>query len=395
MGRRFKLTGYADGPPLKYPPLSAQAITHFTHTAKDQPAPPEHFGPNDNVMLQEASLYYGGRIVDNAGAFAQLTYDATTRRLALDNTDIRIAREGTIAGSPLIGGLFAANNPTLEDPYNTLPAWGFPFNISQVAPQPAASTLIEGNLAQTHAGGGGYALWNNTVYAEMAAYTTLSAQTRKTLGAEGSGIDTVDGAIPYWRLALQREIGSHFVEAGTFGLHAPTFPGGNSSQGHDTRTDTGLDLEYQYLGDQHYFSFQAAYIHEHQDWSASQVLGLTANNRDSLDTLRLKGTYIYDHTWQFNVGFLDRHGSADPILYANPHTARPDTRAWIFEVDWLPFNDVAGGTSGLGFWPWLNPRIGLQYTAYSKFDGSTHDFDGTGRNASDNNTLYLFLWVAL
>lgn len=394
-GRRFKLTGYADGGPLKYPPLSAQVIGQFTHTNKDQSDPPQHFGPNDNVMLQEVSVYYAGRIFDNAGAFAQLTYDATERKLALDNSDIRIVREGMLGGVPVIAGLFADNNPTLEDPYNTLPAWGYPFNSSPVAPQPAASTLIEGNLAQTHAGGGGYALWNNAVYAEAAVYTTLGAKTRKTLGAEGSGIDTVDGGVPYWRLAVQQEFGSHFIEAGTFGLHAPTFPGGESSQGHDTRTDTGLDLEYQYLGDPHYFSFQASYIHESQNWSASQVLGLTANDHDSLDALRLKGTYIYEHVWQFNVGFLDRHGSSDPVLYSNPHNARPDTRAWIFEVDWLPFNDVAGGNGAIGFWPWLNPRLGLQYTAYDRFDGSTRDFDGSGRKASDNNTLYLFLWVAL
>src|SRR6266446_8331410 len=42
-----------------------------------------------------------------------------------------------------------------------------------------------------------------------------------------------------------------------------------------------------------------------------------------------------------------------------------------------------------------NARVGLQYTVYTKYDGATTNYDGTGRNASDNNTLYLFLWLAI
>jgi hypothetical protein len=35
-------------------------------------------------------------------------------------------------------------------------------------------------------------------------------------------------------------------------------------------------------------------------------------------------------------------------------------------------------------WPWANARIGLQYTWYNKFDGTT-------AGASDHNTLFLHL----
>jgi hypothetical protein len=44
--------------------------------------------------------------------------------------------------------------------------------------------------------------------------------------------------------------------------------------------------------------------------------------------------------------------------------------------------------------PWLNIKLGLQYTAYLKFNGGTSDYDGAGRNASANNLLYLYLWLA-
>jgi hypothetical protein len=42
----------------------------------------------------------------------------------------------------------------------------------------------------------------------------------------------------------------------------------------------------------------------------------------------------------------------------------------------------------------VNLRVGLQYVAYTKFNGASSNFDGAGHNASDNNTLRIFLWTA-
>jgi hypothetical protein len=36
----------------------------------------------------------------------------------------------------------------------------------------------------------------------------------------------------------------------------------------------------------------------------------------------------------------------------------------------------------------------VQYTMYDKFNGLKDNFDGTDRNASDNNTLYTGIWFA-
>jgi hypothetical protein len=36
----------------------------------------------------------------------------------------------------------------------------------------------------------------------------------------------------------------------------------------------------------------------------------------------------------------------------------------------------------------------LQYTAFTKFAGASSNIDGNGRNARDNNTLFLNVWVA-
>jgi hypothetical protein len=43
----------------------------------------------------------------------------------------------------------------------------------------------------------------------------------------------------------------------------------------------------------------------------------------------------------------------------------------------------------------MNLRLGVQYTMYDKFNGGDHNYDGFGRSANDNDTLYLFAWLAI
>ena len=80
-------------------------------------------------------------------------------------------------------------------------------------------------------------------------------------------------------------------------------------------------------------------------------------------------------------------GNSDAALYGTS-TGSPNSANWIFELAYLPFSH--GGPS---FWPWLNFRIGLQYTHWSKFDGATTNIDGMGRNANDNNTFFAYIWT--
>ena len=41
--------------------------------------------------------------------------------------------------------------------------------------------------------------------------------------------------------------------------------------------------------------------------------------------------------------------------------------------------------------PWVNLRVGVQYTGYLRFNGGTSNYDGFGRSASQNNSLFLFI----
>src|SRR5215468_3356646 len=149
-GRQFKLNGYVlDRGDEPFIPIAATIQTSFTHTASAQPggATP-HTHANDNVVLDQLSLYYAGKILPKVGAFVQGTYDGVAGKAALDNVDIRFANQGTLADTNLVYGVSLNNNPTVQDLWNTTPAWGFPFASSPVAPTPAAAVLLDGSLAQ-------------------------------------------------------------------------------------------------------------------------------------------------------------------------------------------------------------------------------------------------------
>ena len=396
LGRLFKLNGYVWTKGGSYiPPLAAELQASFTHTGTGQPggAAP-HFGDNDNAALQQVSLFYGGKILPHLGAFVQGTYDDVEKRLALDNTDVRFANQGSLGGTPLTYGFTLNNSPTVQDVWNSTPAWSFPFASSPLAPTPAASTLLEGTFAQRVGRLGGYVWWNDLVYAEVSGYQNIPKNAQSALGLETTDVTKLSGTAPYWRLALQHNWGAHSVEVGTYGLLAHTFPGSDQSAGSDYLSDAAADVQYQYLDVPHRLSFQATWIHERQQWRASQALGLAANAIDTLQSAKAKVSYLYNSTYGLTLGAFTVYGDRDAGLYqpapiSGSRTGSPDSHGWILEFDYLPLINHP-----LAFWPWLQAKLAVQYVIYSQFNGAAHNYDGFGRHASDNNTLYLLTWLA-
>ncbi|HEX8873478.1 MAG TPA: cytochrome C, partial [Nitrosospira sp.] len=140
-GRNFKLYGYTDVSEDRtgFIPIAGMIRGSFTHTNSGQPGgAADRFGPNNNATIDEASIFYAGRITSKIGAFVQGTYDGVSNTGALDNTDIRLADYVDLAGSPLVYGVSVNNNPTVQDLWNTTPAWSFPWSSSPLAPTPAA-----------------------------------------------------------------------------------------------------------------------------------------------------------------------------------------------------------------------------------------------------------------
>ena len=226
-GRRFKLGGYTlDGGDWNGPPFAVmlQAPT-YTHTeAGQEGGAAPHFGPNNNFAFQQASLFTGGRITDNLGAFIQGTYDGVVRRFGWDNTDIRYANSVNVGGHNLLWGITANNNPTVQDVWNTIPAWSFPYISSALAPIPTASTFIEQVYAQQVAGLSGYGFLDDLFYLEFGGYRPLSTNTQLALGVDTTGQSPISGVAPYWRVAVEPNFGDHSWQVGTFGLASNVYP---------------------------------------------------------------------------------------------------------------------------------------------------------------------------
>jgi len=397
-GRAFKLNGYIwPGGDSKLPPVAVMLQPAFTHTGSGQPggAAP-HFGDNNNFALQQASLFYGGAIDADLGlgAFVQATYDSASNRFGWDNTDIRLARTGTVGDTGFVYGLTLNNNPTVQDVWNTTPAWRFPYISSTLAPTPTAATLIEGGLAQQVLGLGAYTFWNNLIYVELTGYRSLSTNTQTFLGVDTGGESNISRVSPYWRVAVEPSWGKNSLEFGTFGMVNSLYPQRITANGTDNLTDIGLDVQYQFIGEQDGITLQASWIHEAQAWNASQPLGFTANAHDTLQSFNAKASYLYNQMIGATVGYFNIHGNTDAGLYGpgsigGSANGSPNSSGWTAEIDYMPSNN--GGPS---FWPWLNAKVGLQYVAYTKFNGGTTNYDGFGRNASANNTLFLFTWIA-
>jgi hypothetical protein len=388
-GRRFKLGGYTlGGGEWQGPPFAVMLQPTFTNTQGAQPggAAPG-FGVNNNFVMQQMSLFTGGRFTDNVGAFIQGTLDGVAHNFTWDNTDIRFAKSINLDGHTLLWGVSANNNPTVQDVWNTTPAWSFPYISPELSPSPTASTFIEQVYAQQVTGLTTYGFLDDLLYLEFGGYRPLSNNTQLALGVSPTGQSPISGVAPYWRAAVEPNVGNHSWEVGTFGLASKVYPAGMSAAGTDSFTDIGIDSQYQYLGDPHMVTARLAWIHENHNTSASQTLGLANNSNNQLRSLNASVSYIYDQTWSLTAGRMSIGGTADSALYGT-FTGSPNSANWIFELAYLPFSH--GGPS---FWPWLNFRIGLQYTHWTKFDGATTNYDGMGRNANDNNTLFLYVWT--
>jgi hypothetical protein len=111
--------------------------------------------------------------------------------------------------------------------------------------------------------------------------------------------------------------------------------------------------------------------------------------------LRAKVSYVYQAKYGGALGFFNLTGTSNT---AN-QTAGYDATGTLTKTDGaasnLTGNPATRGLTLEAFWmPIQYLRIGAQYTAYSRFNGSSTNYDGFGRNARDNNTLFLYTWLA-
>jgi hypothetical protein len=368
-GRMFKMTGYTIGQRISLP-VSAMAlasVSKVSNASKGDPSVDNGTGKNGSLIMPTASLFLGGKIADNFGAFAQITYDnyasqsedgAYHGHSGADNIDLRYADRLVDDQRDLIFGVSVNNNPSVSDPWNTVGAW-----MQYVpVPSPSSSQFIDGASPYPGVGPGGgvagvtaYAYWNRMLYAEVGGYRTANGLFRPF--SAGGPPTELQGLNPYVRLALNREWGAHSWMVGLSGMNTK-LP--DASAGSDRLQDVMFDTQYQYLLDPHSVTAQLSYSTNKISFPAE------VGPSETSKVLRSKLTYVYRAQYGGSLGTFNLTGA--------PATA---------------------GTTAEAFWnPVQNIRVGLQYTAYSKFSGATNNYDTFGRNASDNNSLFFYVWAA-
>jgi hypothetical protein len=106
--------------------------------------------------------------------------------------------------------------------------------------------------------------------------------------------------------------------------------------------------------------------------------GASILNQD-LSSVNVNAEYHFGNRVSATFGWFDTWGTADAALYppgaiGGSATGSPNSDGFIANLSW---------------WPTQNLQVSAQFTGYTKFNGGTTDYDGSGRNASDNNTFYL------
>ncbi len=393
-GRLFKLGGYtmtaqqtvqlkdsAQAPSLRLdliPPVSAMVISSMTSVSRDVP------GEQNRSMAfpQEMGVFFGEAITPKVGTFLQLTYDPSEGSIGIDNADIRFADNATVAGRNVLYGFTLNNSPTVQDAWNSTPVWGFPWASSEVAPAPIASTLVDGALGQQVAGVGSYALWNNTLYTELSVYRSVFQG--GPMPVDGSAENAIHGVSPYWRVALLHTVQGGQLMVGGYGMVSHLTPSGfrGPRDGYtDVAFDAQWDKEWQNGSS---FAAHGTWIHEARTLTGTAGVGGAVHVDGNLSTARVDATYYWPSRVGLSAGLFSTTGSSDSLLYPDDAvtgsaTGSPDSQGFIAQ---------------LSFMPWLNTRLGLQYVVYRKFNGASRNYDGRGRDASDNNALYLMTWLA-
>ncbi len=390
-GRNFKLKGYVlaattatdkvgntkDLLLSKYIPLSVMVLLSNTSFEANQPATQN----NSAGFPQQLSIFLAGGFASHFGGLAQITYTHSDDHFGMDNTDLRYANQGTLAGKDWEYGITLNNNPTVEDVWNSTPAWGFPWISTASGVGPIASPIIQGALGQDVAGIGGYSMWNNHLYTGLTLYRSEHGGAATPVSGTGSAYN-ISGVAPYWRTAWQETWGSNYLEVGAYGIFMNSFPGAVSGP-EDRYVDPSFDFQYERPFGANLLDIHGTYIYEKSNLGATYLAQGASTAANHLNTLKLDGTYHWTNKYTATGAIFTTTGNSDPLLYApaaltGSNNGKPDTGGYIAQF---------------AFWPVQNIDLSLNYTGYLKFNGANTNYDGANRNASDNNTVYVALWL--
>jgi hypothetical protein len=89
--------------------------------------------------------------------------------------------------------------------------------------------------------------------------------------------------------------------------------------------------------------------------------------------------YHFGDSLSATAGFFNVTGTTDALLFpAGSVTGNvlgdPHSNGYLTNISW---------------WPVQNIDLAFQYTGYLRFNGAATNYDGSGRTAGANNTVYL------
>jgi hypothetical protein len=126
-------------------------------------------------------------------------------------------------------------------------------------------------------------------------------------------------------------------------------------------------------------SFRGTYIDENSTLTGTYDAGGAAFPDHHLNTLEGNVEYHFGTRVSGAAGLFDITGTADPLLYpqapvSGSASGSPASSGYILNLSW---------------WPIQNFDLAAQYTGYLKFNGAGTNYDGAGRDAGANSSIYL------
>jgi len=387
-GRRFKQNGYTFTSDKKTPPpFSLVALTTYSKTKKDLLVKPgRNADLNNNTTLQQLSISTGGRISQNTGAYVQLTYEGLREKVSLGSVEIRTVKNTYVKDRNVLFSFALNNNPSYQDPWNSNTNRFWPYFRFEHEPQTSHRPILDGELARRVLGVSATAFIDDSLHIETAVYKGMSKDVQDNLGLFEPNYVNLDDLGFYARVAKELPIGIKSLTLGATFLKGDIRKGAGLPS--DGATDIAIDVFYQSNAGPHDVNLAASLLYETLKTSNSRQLGFASKSDSSLTRFMSSAQYLYKKTWGIGIGFNRLAGSADTLYYGTAN-GEPDTTSFRFDAFWNPISKKP-----LKVYPLGRTRLGLEYVAYSKFNGRSSNFNGLGRSASDNNT-FSFYWVVV
>ncbi len=276
--------------------------------------------------------------------------------------------------------------PAIGNVWLAIPAWGSAHGLPVYRSMADGSALEEDPDSPSFDIGGYRALWDDAKFSEISAYGGLARDALRVAGMRAiDGSDGVSGAIPYGRLSLQREFldGQQQLALGAYGTQVGVRQTAISSFGDDSYTDVAVDGMWRWIAHPErsvsdVFSAHVLVLHESEDLIASHAIFGT-NKSDALTEFRGDVSWSWGASFMPMVQYFRITGSPDPVRLGTLDGS-PNSNGFIAGINYLPSDDVGSPFN------WFNPRLSLQFIAYSEFDGTSHE-------AAHNNTILIHLSV--